>query len=83
MNAVQEELLERMIQSGALLEGHFKLSSGLHSGNYLQCALLLSHPQNAAFVGEELAKIIKDFRPDVVVSPAMRGLIVGHEVARA
>lgn len=83
MNAVQEELLERMIQSGALLEGHFKLSSGLHSGNYLQCALLLSHPQNAAFVGEELAKIIKDFRPDVVVSPAMGGLIVGHEVARA
>ena len=41
MNAVQEELLERMIQSGALLEGHFKLSSGLHSGNYLQCALLI------------------------------------------
>lgn len=83
MNAIQEELLERMTTSGALLEGHFKLSSGLHSGNYLQCALLLSHPQNAAFVGEQLAQSIKALKPDVVVSPAMGGLIVGHEVARS
>lgn len=83
MNAIKEELLERMIKSGALLEGHFKLSSGLHSGNYLQCALLLSHPQNAAFVGEQLARSMKELKPDVVVSPAMGGLIVGHEVARS
>ena len=83
MNAIQEELLERMTTSGALLDGHFKLSSGLHSGNYLQCALLLSHPQNAAFVGEHLAQSIKILKPDVVVSPAMGGLIVGHEVARS
>lgn len=83
MNAIEAELLERMTASGALLEGHFELSSGLHSANYLQCALLLSQPRHAAFVGEQLARVLKGCAPDVVVSPAMGGLIVGHEVARA
>lgn len=69
--------------SGAHLEGHFKLSSGLHSGHYLQCALLLRFPKYAAFAGKALAEKIKALRPDVIVSPALGGLIIGHEVARA
>ena len=80
---MQEQLLQRMKDSGALLSGHFKLSSGLHSGDYLQCALLLRHPKNAAFAGEQLAKWLAHLKPEVVVSPALGGLIIGHEVARA
>lgn len=80
---MQEQLIQRMKDSGALLSGHFKLSSGLHSGDYLQCALLLCHPKNAAFAGEQLAALLAHLKPDVVVSPALGGLIIGHEVARA
>lgn len=69
--------------SGAHLEGHFKLSSGLHSGHYLQCALLLRFPRYAAFAGKALAEKVRPLRPDVIVSPALGGLIIGHEVARA
>jgi orotate phosphoribosyltransferase len=68
--------------SGALLEGHFKLSSGLHSGGYLQCALVLQHPQHAEALGKMLAAKLKDLKPTVVLSPALGGLIIGHEVAR-
>jgi orotate phosphoribosyltransferase len=66
---------------GALLEGHFLLSSGLHSGAYVQCAQLCQHPRRLAPVAEELARHAPP--ADVVVSPAMGGLMVGHEVARA
>ncbi len=69
----------------ALLEGHFLLSSGLHSDRYLQCALVLSDPEAAESLGEELAASAVKIGPayDLVVSPAMGGLIIGQEVARA
>jgi orotate phosphoribosyltransferase len=68
-------------ETGAYLKGHFRLTSGLHSNEYLQCALVLQHPQIAERFGAELAR---HFPPcDIVVSPALGGLIIGHEVARA
>jgi len=69
--------------SGALLEGHFRLSSGLHSPSYLQCALVLQHPESAERLGRALADRLRDVQPTVVLSPALGGLIIGHEVARA
>lgn len=77
-----ETLKGLFAESGALLEGHFLLSSGLHSGRYLQCALLLADPRKAQRVGEALAGLQND-KPDLVLSPALGGLIIGHEVARA
>jgi orotate phosphoribosyltransferase len=70
-------------QSGALLEGHFRLSSGLHSGGYLQSALVLQHPNHAEALGRGLAEQLRHLGATVVVSPAMGGLIIGHEVGRA
>ena len=74
-------------ETGALLSGHFKLSSGLHSDRYLQCAKLLQWPERAAALGASLAAAVRDALagavPDVVVSPAMGGLVIGHEVGRA
>jgi orotate phosphoribosyltransferase len=70
-------------ETGALLSGHFKLSSGLHSDRYLQCALILQWPDRAGRIGEALAALLGSFAPSVVVGPAMGGLIVGHETARA
>ena len=67
--------------SHALLEGHFLLSSGLHSPNYVQCVQLLQHPDRAGAVGAALAAVAP--AADLVVSPAMGGLFLGHEVARA
>jgi orotate phosphoribosyltransferase len=67
----------------ALLSGHFRLSSGLHSDRYLQCARLLQWPERAEKAGGELAGMLEEFAPRVVVAPAMGGLIIGHEVARA
>lgn len=70
-------------RAGALLEGHFKLSSGLHSGGYLQCALVLQNPADAAALGAALGARSAAWRPDVVLSPALGGVIIGHEVGRA
>ncbi|HXT00513.1 MAG TPA: orotate phosphoribosyltransferase [Elusimicrobiota bacterium] len=70
------------LDCGALLKGHFLLSSGLHSDRYLQCALVLAHPNRAEEFGRALAGKISA-KPDLVVSPAMGGLIIGQEVARA
>jgi orotate phosphoribosyltransferase len=70
-------------ESGALRRGHFLLSSGLHSPAYVQCALLLEVPARARRVGEELAALLAPFQPDSVLSPALGGLIVGHETAAA
>ncbi|HEY6051892.1 MAG TPA: orotate phosphoribosyltransferase, partial [Thermoanaerobaculia bacterium] len=70
-------------ETGALLTGHFRLSSGRHSDRYLQCARLLQWPDRAESAGRELASALAEFSPDVVVSPAMGGIIIGHEVARA
>ena len=76
-------LLDEFRACGAWLEGHFRLSSGLHSGGYLQCALVLQHPTRAAALGERLAAEVRGWAPTVVLSPALGGLIIGHEVARA
>jgi orotate phosphoribosyltransferase len=69
-------------QSGALLEGHFKLSSGLHSSGYLQSALVLQHPAHAEVLGRALGARLGGLGANVVLSPAMGGLIIGHEVGR-
>ncbi len=69
--------------TGALLTGHFKLSSGLHSDRYLQCARLLAWPSRAEAAGSALAGELREFLPRVVVSPALGGIIIGHETARA
>lgn len=82
----QDEVLAEFRSSGALLEGHFKLSSGRHSGHYLQCARVLMNPARAARLAEAVvAGIPAEVRAavDVVVSPAMGGIIIGHEVGRA
>ncbi|OGR90205.1 MAG: orotate phosphoribosyltransferase [Elusimicrobia bacterium RBG_16_66_12] len=73
---------ELFLENAALLKGHFLLSSGLHSDRYLQCAIILAHPSHAETLGKALAAKL-DVKPDLVVSPAMGGLIIGHEVARA
>ena len=79
----QNEALELYRRTGAYLEGHFQLSSGLHSPGYLQSALVLQHPADAASLGLALATHVKSLQPTVVLSPALGGLIIGHEVARA
>jgi orotate phosphoribosyltransferase len=78
-----EEVIERFRRTGALLEGHFVLSSGLHSTSYLQCALLLQHPAEAARFGEALAGRFLGQGIETVAAPAIGGLIIGYEVARA
>ncbi len=82
-----KDVLDRFTRLGALLEGHFRLSSGLHSPNYLQCALVLQHPAEAEALGRELgtqlAAHVGGVKPTAVLSPALGGLIIGHEVARA
>ena len=77
------EIWERFRSTGALLEGHFILSSGLHSARYLQCALALQHPAQAAAFGLALAEHWRGARLDMVAAPALGGLIIGYEVARA
>ena len=81
-----EEILAEFRAAGALLEGHFILSSGLRSAKYLQCARVLMDPSRAERLARELAsrlpRIVRD-QVDVVVSPAMGGVIIGHEMGRA
>ncbi|MDR3275103.1 MAG: orotate phosphoribosyltransferase [Endomicrobium sp.] len=81
----QNELKELFKQNNALLNGHFKLSSGRHSDRYFQSALILQHPQEAARLAEELISKIKknNIKVDVVVSPAVGGIIIGYEIGRA
>ena len=78
----RDELLDLFRKSGALLEGHFRLTSGLHSSGYLQCALVLQHPQHAEALGAALASRTRDLRPTVVMSPALGGVVIGQEVGR-
>ena len=81
----QERILSLFKESGALLEGHFRLTSGLHSARYLQCALVLQRPENAAELGAALAaRMLENApKPDLVIAPALGGILVAHEVARA
>ena len=77
------EVLDLFRQSGALLEGHFKLSSGLHSDRYLQSALVLQHPELAERLGHALAERTKHLQATAVLSPALGGIVIGQEVGRA
>ena len=77
-----EDVIERFRATGALLEGHFVLSSGLHSVNYLQCALVLQHPADAEGFGRAIAAHFKQDNIQLVAAPAIGGIVIGHEVAR-
>jgi orotate phosphoribosyltransferase len=80
-DTVSNPILHTFLETGAYLKGHFRLTSGLHSGEYLQSALVLQHPTLAERLGRGLAEGMP--KGQVVVSPALGGLIIGHEVARA
>lgn len=79
----EHEILKLLQTVGAIRTGHFELSSGRHSASYVQCALVLQHPQHAEQLGKALAAEFHDLKVACVVSPAIGGLIIGHEVARA
>jgi len=79
----REELIRMFEVAGAIRHGHFELTSGRHSGTYVQCARVLQYPRFAEKLGQALASLFSDARIDAVVSPAMGGLIIGQEVARA
>lgn len=78
-----EAVLDLFRKSGALLEGHFRLSSGLHSDRYLQSALVLQFPEFASRLGEAIADGVQHLQPTVVLSPALGGIVIGQEVGRA
>ena len=79
----ERETLELYEKTGALMRGHFRLTSGLHSDIYLQSALVLQYPEHAARLGEALAAPFTDARAQTVLAPAIGGILVAHEVARA
>lgn len=79
----ENEVLQIFREHQALLEGHFILTSGLHSDRYIQCALVLQHPRIAERLCSELAAQFKAFGASVVVAPALGGVLVAHEVARS
>ena len=86
MTPQADSILELFRSTGAYLQGHFRLTSGLHSSEYLQSALVLQHPPAAEKLGRLLAGAVQELAPakiELVVSPALGGLIIGHEVARA
>jgi orotate phosphoribosyltransferase len=78
-----DSLIDELESCGALKRGHFLLSSGLHSPAYVQCALYLESPERAARAGRGIAAQIEALRVDSVLSPALGGVVIGHEVARA
>jgi orotate phosphoribosyltransferase len=79
----REELLRLLESVGAIRHGHFELTSGLHSGTYVQCARVLQYPRFAEKLGHALAALFSDATIEAVVSPALGGVIIGQEVARA
>ena len=79
----EKEILQTFEKTHALMKGHFKLSSGLHSGEYLQCARVLQYPEYAKRLCSELARHFKEDRPTCVVAPALGGVIVSYETAKA
>lgn len=78
-----EEVKTILQQTGAVREGHFLLSSGLHSPVYIQCAMVFQHPLHAGRLGREMAELFAGVPVDVVISPAVGGIVTGQEVARA
>jgi orotate phosphoribosyltransferase len=79
----ETEVLDLFRHSGALLEGHFRLSSGLHSDRYLQSALVLQHPDFGEQMGRALAARLAHLQPTAILSPALGGIVIGQEVGRA
>ncbi len=79
----RDKLLEIFRKSNALQRGHFELSSGLHSGHYFQCAQVLQHTKQAAAICRELARRFRSSKPTVVIGPAVGGIVVAYETARA
>jgi orotate phosphoribosyltransferase len=80
---ISDQIIEQFTQTDALLDGHFILSSGLHSPKYLQCALALQFPADAAKFGRQIAKNFTDAAIDTVASPAIGGLTIGYATAEA
>jgi len=80
---VAEQVLQLLRATGAVLEGHFMLTSGLHSGGYVQSAQALQYPQHAETLGGWIADSFHGTAVDVVISPAVGGIVIGQEVARA
>ena len=78
-----DRAVDLMKASGAIMKGHFRLSSGLHSDEYCQCAKVAEHPEISEELGRMLADLFRDGGVDVVVSPAIGGIVIGYEVARA
>src|ERR1700720_3078423 len=79
----RDDILTLLEQVGAIRQGHFELSSGRHSATYIQCALVLAHPQHADALGRALAELFGNLAISCVVSPALGGIVIGYEVARA
>ncbi len=77
-----DEIMQLFERVGAVRHGHFELSSGRHSSTYVQCALVLQYPESAEKLGRALAEKFKGVQIDCVASPALGGVLVGHEVAR-
>ena len=82
MTKKKDKILEICRKTGALLRGHFRLTSGLHSGHYLQCAKALQYPEFSEFMCKELAGPFKHSKISVVAAPAIGGIIVAYEIAR-
>ena len=79
----RKEIFDMLIRSEALLKGHFQLTSGLHSDTYIQCAKVLQYPRYAEEIGEALASLFQKEKPDVVIGPAMGGVVIAAFVGRA
>src|SRR3954465_1375110 len=82
-SATADAILDRFRRVGAFLEGHFRLTSGLHSPGYLQSALVLQHPAEAEACGAAIAEQVRALGAQVVLSPALGGVVIGQEVGRA
>lgn len=83
LTVTSDTLLDMFRRVGALLDGHFRLTSGLHSPAYLQCALVLQHPREAEACGGALAERVRALGAQAVLSPALGGIVIGQEVGRA
>jgi len=79
----QSEIMEILRETGVLMEGHFRLTSGRHSGRYLQCAEVLQYPKYSEIIGKEIASRFAGEKIDTVIGPALGGVIIAYEVARA
>src|SRR3954471_852769 len=82
-SVITDSILDRFRKVGALLEGHFRLTSGLHSPGYLQCALVLQHPRDAEACGAAIGERVRGLGVEAVLTPALGGIVIGQEVGRA